>query len=188
MKKSLLLVLGLLLLLNGACLAQLAQEIYSEAQRAYMAGNVEEAKEKFKLVLEMNPKHVGAQGYVRMITVQEKRSGGGGELQKQLQSLVLPKVEFRNATFGSALEYLKQQAAKQSGEKVKVSFVVQLPPEFSDTRKVTLNLANVPFLEAVRYVCDQGEVAYAVEKYAVVIKSKTAVEKTVPAATPASAQ
>lgn len=185
MKKSLLLAFSLLLLFSRACPAQSVPQLYTEAQRAYMAGDVETAKDKFKLVLEMNPKHTGAQGYLRMIVAQEKRSGGGGDLQKQLQTLVLPKVEFRDATFGSALEYLKQQAAKQSGDKVKVSFVVQLPAEFSETQKATLNLTNVPFIEALRYLCDQANVTFSIEKFAVVVKKKATVETATPQPGPA---
>lgn len=154
------------------CFAQTAQECYGEAQRAYMAGDLDTAKAKFKLVLEIDPSHKGAQNYLRSILVQERKSGSGGELLKQLQSLVLPKVEFRDATFDTALDYLKQQAVKQSGGKVNPSFVTQLPAEFLASQKVTLNLANVPFLEAVRYLCEQANVTFSVERFAVVVKPK----------------
>jgi hypothetical protein len=184
MKNSLLIVFGLILFSTAACFAQTTQQLYNEAQRAYLAGDVDTAKEKFKLVLEMDPKNVGAQGYLRTILTREKMSGGG-ELQKQLQGLILPKVEFRDATFGAALDYLKQQAAKQS---VQVSIVSQLPAEFSQTQKATLNLANVPFTEALRYLCEQGNATFQIQKYAVVVKSKTAVEAAAPQASPVTTQ
>lgn len=188
MKKFLLLICSLQLFFSGACFAQTAQELYTEAQRAYLAGDVEVAKDKFKAVLEMNPKHTGAIGYLRMIAAKEKSSGGGSVLRKQLQTLVLPKVEFRDATFSSALEYLRQQAVKQSGDKVKVSFVVQLPPDITEKQTATLNLVNVPFLEALRYLCEQANVTFSVERFAVVVKKKVAVETAPPQTTPAPAQ
>jgi hypothetical protein len=153
---------------GNSCLAQSAQELFTEAQRAYVTGDVRTAETKFKRVLILDPNNKSAQGYLRMIAAQQRKSGvGGGDLQRQLQTLVLPKIELREATFGSALEYLKQQAEKQGA---RVSFVVQLPPEFVDSQKVTLNLANIPFTEAVRYLCELVHVKFSVEQFAIVIK------------------
>ncbi len=90
------------------------QQTFTDAQRAYLAGDIPTAKEKLRLVLAMEPNHQSARAYLRMIAAQETKAGTGGELDQQLKSLVLPKVELREATFGAALEYLKQLAAKQT--------------------------------------------------------------------------
>jgi hypothetical protein len=146
----------------------------TEAQRAYLRGDTQAAKEKFQTILARDSGNQSAQNYLRMIEALERSEGPGGQLAKQLESLILPKVEFRDATFGSALEYLKQQADKQSQGKTKVNFVVSLPPDFVETRRVSLNLSNVPFTEALRYLGDLAEVKFSVEKYAVLVKPKGA--------------
>jgi len=183
MKTLAILVVGLLLACGEGAKAQSSQQLFNEAQRAYVAGDIDGARQKFKTVLELDPNNTSAINYMRMINAQEKKDGGE-QLEKQLKTLVLPKVEFKDATFGSALEYLKQQAAKQSDGKVKVSFVVQLPPEFPDTQRVTLNLSNIPFTEALHYLCQLAEVDYKVEKYAVIVKKKADVAA--PEASPAA--
>lgn len=147
--------------------AQSAQQFSSEGQRAYLSNDMETAKARFQQALALDPSNQTATGYLRMIMAQEKKAGGpgGGELEKQLRALVLPEVKFKEATFAEALEYLKQMAAKQS---VAVSIVVQ--PDVNREAKVTLNLANVPFTEALRYVCELVGTKYSIDRFAVVVK------------------
>ena len=174
--------MGLFLAFGAEAMAQSSQQLLNEAQHAYITGNIDTAQQKFKAVLELDPSNVTAQNYLRMINVNLKKDGGE-QLTKQLKTLVLEKVEFKDSTFGSALEYLKQQAAKQSGGKIKVSFVVQLPPEFVESKQVTLNLSDIPFTEALNYLCELAGVEYKIEKYAVIVKRKAS-----EAAAPAPAQ
>lgn len=175
MKSLLILLLSLWIVGNQFANAQSAQQLINEAQRAYSSGDVETAKQKFKSALEVDPSNIAAQNYLRTILATEKTSGGE-QMEAQLKALILPKVELRDATFGSALEYLRQTANKESKSKTNVSFVVQLPPDFVETQKVTLSLNNVPFTAALHYLCELGGVDYKVEKYAVIIKKKAAEE------------
>ena len=180
------LLVGLLLICSEGAFAQSNQQLFNEAQRAYLSGDIGAAKQKFITVLQQDPTNIAAKNYLRMIVTQEK-SDGGSQLESQLKAIVLPKVELREATFGVALDYLKQQAAKQTQGKVTVSFVVQLPTEFTDTQRVTLNLSAIPFTEALRYLCDLAGVEYRVDKYAVTIRKKSAetpVPQSSPSATP----
>ena len=155
-----------LLCLATHVFAQTAAELSTEAQRAYVAGDLEVAKEKFKLALELQPGNVTARNYLRMIQVRQAQSGAGGELEKKVRGVKIESVKFQSATFREALDFLKQQAAKQS---VPVSFVAELPPEMV-AKPVTLNLTNVPLLEALRYLCESVGAHYTIEKYAVVIR------------------
>ncbi len=162
--------------------AQSASQLASEAQRAYISGDAETAKAKFQMVLQIDPTNVVARNYLRIIQTQEKKSGAGVQLEKKLSTVILPTVKFQDATFGTALEYLKQQAAKQSAQ---VSFVTQLPQEALDN-KVTLNLSNVPFTEALRYLCELNNAKYSIERYAILIKKAGA--EAASGASPSAAQ
>jgi len=175
MKPLSILLAGLLLVSCNGAFAQSSQQLSNEAQRAYLSGDVDTAKQKFKMLLEIDPSNTLARNYLRMIDASENKDGGG-QMEKQLKNLVLPKVEFREATFGSALEYMRKLAAKQSDGKVNVSFVVQLPPDFEETRKVTLNVGPIPFSEALRYLCDLAGVDFKVEKFAIIIRKKAGEE------------
>lgn len=146
-------------------LAQSTAKLSADAQRAFLAGDMETAKIKFRTVLQVDPANVTARNYLRMIVVQENQ-GGAGTIESQLKNIKLPMVQFQDATFGAALEFVKQQAAKQSAT---ISFVTKVPPEML-LKKVTLNLTNVPLGEALRYLCDLVGATAVAEKYAIVIK------------------
>ena len=91
-------------------------------------------------------------------------------LQRQLEALPLPTVDFDNLPLDQALEFLKQDAAKISGGTLKPGFVVA--PGLNDHTGVTLHLANAPFMEVVRYLGDLAGVDFTVEQYAISVKPR----------------
>jgi hypothetical protein len=104
--------------------------------------------------------------------VRSRRNKAARRTGKAAPGARAPADQFRDATLGSALDYLKNQAAKLSNNKVAVNFVVQLPDDVVKTRTVTLSLANVPFTEALRYLGDLAGVSFTYEKYAITVKPK----------------
>jgi len=140
--------------------------LLSRAQKAYLAGDVATAKPLFEQVLAQDPKNVAATNYLRAIREAEKQAGP----EKQYQTLVLPKVEFQNASLESALQALKQQATKASGGKSAPNFVIQ--PGVDKETPVTLSLTDMPFLEVVRYVAAQAKAEVQMDRYAIILKPK----------------
>ena len=158
------------LLLLTPVLPAAAQNLNTEAQRAYMAGDLATAKQKFRLILATDPQNVAARNYLKMIAVTEAQAGPGERMGSTLQKLVLPKVEFSGATLDSALEALRQQAAKASAGKVAISFVMQ--PKVDPSTPITLHLAGIPFMEALRYIGTLANVDFVVERYAILVQPK----------------
>ncbi len=164
-------------LLASLCLAvgvhaETAQEVLTQAQAAYLRGDIDTAKKGFSQVVKADPRNQTAIGYLKMIAAQEAKAPVGNPLQKQLEKLIIPKVEFRDANLGSALDFLKTAATKNSDGKVAVNFVVQLPDELVKTTVVTLSLANIPYSEALRYLGSVANIDFAYEKYAIVVKPR----------------
>lgn len=173
------------------CLGSVARgeglpELLREAQAAYLRGDMKLAKENFTLVNRMDPRNAVAIGYLKMIAAAEAKQPQGAALQKQLEQLIIPKVDFREATLGSALDFLKQAATKHSEGKVAVNFVIQLPPEMVASRTVTLNLVNVPMSEVLRYLGGLVQIEFSYEKYAILVKPRAA-QPAAPAAVPPAA-
>ncbi len=159
------------LLLASSCFGEDTAALLTEGQRAYTGGDLETARRDFSLVLELDPSNRAATNYLRMIRVaQPSGAAAGQDAQKQYAAVRLPSVQLREATLGSTLQYLKQALEKQGGGKVHINFVVQLPPEAIESERVTLNLADVPFTEVLRYVGDLAHVTFSFEQYAVVVK------------------
>jgi hypothetical protein len=79
-------------------------------------------------------------------------------------------VELKEATLGSALDFLKKTVDRQSEGKLAVNFVVQLPDDQVTTQPVTLSLSNVPFTEVLRYLGGVAGLNFVYDKYAIIVK------------------
>lgn len=87
---------------------------------------------------------------------------------KQFRFVTIAKLMFRDASFDSALEVLRQQAQKSAGSGTTINTVILSPAD--QFPRVTLDLTNIPFLEAVRYLCDQAGADFDVEPFAIAIR------------------
>ena len=173
------------LVLTVGAVAGSTQEQLTAAQIAYGKGDSESAKKLFQEVLKVDPKNQVAIGFLRKIAVEDAKKPQVTTLQKQLEKLIVPKVEFRDATLGSALDFLKQTAAKNSDGKVVVSFVAQLTEE-KKLEPVTLSLANIPYSEVLRYLGEVAKVDFTYDKYAIVVKPRSSVATADAAPVPAA--
>jgi hypothetical protein len=183
---SFLVVTGsILVLLAGEVRAQQSvPELLNAAQQAYMRGDYETAKRQFQMVNRIDPKNPTAIGFLRRIAAEAKPSAV--TLEKQLATVVIPKVEFKEATLGSVLDYLKQVVAKTTDGKTSVNFIVQLPDDQVKTQPITLSVTNIPFTEVLRYLGGLAGVQFEYDKYAVVVKPRGAAVSAVNSPSPAT--
>jgi len=138
--------------------------LMGQAQKAYIAGDYDTAKDLFNEVIQIQPTNTLAIQFLRAI--RQRQAGLPASTTKDpLKELIISRIDFKDATFSAALDFLKQKAADQS---VTVSFVSQLPaPQMQHT--VTLALTNIPFLDALHYLCQLNNATFNVERYAIVI-------------------
>lgn len=142
-----------------------APQLLTEAQAAYLRGDIDAARAKFESVLVLDPKNQTAIGYLKNINARES----GGSPEKQLARVIMPKIEFREASMTAALDYLKQSISKQTDGKTTVNFVVQLPEEQANA-PVTLSLSNVPFTEVLRYLGTLTKTSFVYDRYAIMVR------------------
>jgi hypothetical protein len=166
------LTLTLAATLHAAAPSPEVQELLTKGQAAYMKGDIETAKAAFEMVYQMDSRNTTAIGFLKHIQIDEKNKPKFVPMERQLASVVIPQIQFREATLGSALDYLKKAADRQTGGKIGVNFVVQLPAGQVNTQQVTLNLSNVPFTEALKYLGTVASLDFVYDKYAIVVKPK----------------
>jgi hypothetical protein len=147
------------------------QQILSDAQTAFIRGDLATAKKNFQIVTQADPKNQVAQNYLRMIRAQEANAPKGNVMEKELSTVVLPKIDFKEATLGSVFDYLRQQVPKVSGGKKSVNFVLQVPEDRLQAQ-VTLQLTNIPFTEALRYLADLSNLQLEYQTYAIKVTAK----------------
>jgi hypothetical protein len=165
----------------------------AEGQAAFQRGDIQKAKEAFDMAYSLDTRNTVVVGYLRRIKEAEKTMPRSVDREKQYAAVIIPKLEFRDATLGSALDFVKRTVDKQTGGKQPISIVVQMPTEQINTLTVTLNLTNIPVTEALRYIADLVNANVIYEKYAVVIRPRAgaptvSATTTVPATAPVPAQ
>ena len=176
MRASLLVASFFLLLTLPGFADPTVPELMGQAQKAYIARDYDTAAELFNQVIELDPHNTLAIQYLRKIHLAQ--AGMPSVAKDPIKEVVIPQIGFKDATFSSALDFFKAAAAKQG---VTVSFVAQLP-EPQMERKVTLNLSQIPFLDALRYLCELDNAVFKQEPYAIVITPVPADASPAPAA------
>ena len=164
--------------------AQTAVQVYSEGVEAYKQGEMETAKHKLALALEIDKNFRPASALLARIAADQRAGGANapGLSFKALQTTVVP-VEFKDTTLTSALEILRQRAEESTGGKLKINFAVNLPPEVAN-KKVTLKLDRVPVIEIMRYMGELTGTSFEVQRYAIVVTPAAAAVSSAPTVGP----
>ena len=149
--------------------AQTASQHYTEGMQNYEAGNLDRAKQNFRLALEVDKNFRAAATMLTKIDADEKQAGaqGLGVSAKTLEKVIVP-VDFKDTTLEIAIETLRQRISERSDGKVEVNFVLKLPPELAKKR-VTIHLDHTPATEVMRYLGGVAGVDFKIEQYAVMV-------------------
>lgn len=107
--------------------------------------------------------------------------------QQKLEKIIIPRVQFRDATLEQALEYLRVKSRELDTLSVPpthpgVSIVLRKGE--AQPANLSLDLSDTPLLEALRYCAEQAGMQYRVETHAVVVAPNFEEQPTPPAATP----
>ncbi len=86
----------------------------------------------------------------------------------KLEYLSVEKVNFRDTDPREVIKYLQKQSGKLSPDKEEINIVWLIPKE-EKLPRITLNLANIPLEEALKYTVRAAKLRYRVESHAVVI-------------------
>lgn len=162
MKRWLSLGLGVFLGVAGLRAAA-APEDYARAVRAYAAGDLETAETLFRQVVATDPGNTAANAFLARIAKQKPPGGG---LRARLEKLIVPKVDFRDASLGAVIDYLPKVAAEQ---KVALNLVRMFPADYGTEKKISLSLENVPMTSVLDYVAQLGGLKLEYQAHAVVL-------------------
>jgi hypothetical protein len=148
-------------------LAAQQSEMQAEAVRAFQAEDYATAKSLFESLLSIDPKNPAARNYLRAIAQREK---GGPGLEGALRKILIPTVDFRDATVREAVAFVSQKVRELSGGKQSLNVVWMVSPEQTASARVTLNLRNMPASEVLRYIGASSNLRFTYNAVAVKIQ------------------
>ncbi len=100
--------------------------------------------------------------------VDAKEAPEQGTAEKAATSIIIPKLEFREATIEEAVAFLRKKSRELSPDKREINLVLNLPSG-SDMR-ITLSLSNIPLTEALKYVAALSDLEIDSEPQAIVLR------------------
>ncbi len=145
-------------------------QLLSKAQTEYLKGDVDAAKRDFEAVLQADPKNPTAFAFLRQIAAKGGTGNASETQQRQLAQLIIPKIDFKDATLASVLDYMKKAATKLSNSQTTANFVPQLSDEQMQSKTITLSLTNVPFTEVLKYIGTLADLQFVFDRYAILVK------------------
>lgn len=100
-------------------------------------------------------------------------SRGTQSISRKLDEIIIPRINFTDATVREAIEFLRQRSEALDTEAVDtsergVNIVLKLD-QAAASQTVTLDLANLPLREALTYITNLANLKFKVEPYAVLI-------------------
>lgn len=94
-------------------------------------------------------------------------------LEKKAHDIILPKVGFQAATLAEALEFLRANAKAFDPDGKGVSILLR-EGSVPQTVRITMDLRDVPLMEALRYTSELAGLELVVEPYAFILKARAA--------------
>jgi hypothetical protein len=105
-------------------------------------------------------------------------NASGGEaspetgIQNKLHHLIIAKLEFRDTKFTDALDYLKKESVEldtTEPDPSKRGVNIIIKPGIAGGR-ITLSLANIPLIEAIKFVCQLANLKFTISPTAVTVE------------------
>jgi hypothetical protein len=91
-------------------------------------------------------------------------------LNKKLKSIIIPEIEFKEASLESVIAFFVQRSRELDPEKRGINFVLSSKmSSIAQSSKITLSLRKIPLSEALRYSLMQIKAEYRIDSFAVVI-------------------
>ncbi|HEY5814465.1 MAG TPA: Amuc_1098 family type IV pilus outer membrane protein [Terrimicrobiaceae bacterium] len=150
---------------NGAR-QKYATEAYNEA-RGDMLRQVDKSWE-----LPVRRFEVGASTIIEQPQIDTR---GTSLINRKLDEIIIPRIDFRDATIREALDFLKQRAialdtTEQDPSRRGINIVLKVPADSPEAEsRITLSLNDIPLRAAIDYVARAANLKLKIEPYAVAV-------------------
>jgi general secretion pathway protein D len=100
---------------------------------------------------------------------------GTSLINRKLDEIIIPRIDFRDATIREALDFIKQRAAtldttEQDPSRRGINIVLKVPADSPEAdSRITLSLNDIPLRAAIDYIAKAANLKLKIEPYAVAV-------------------
>lgn len=152
-----------------AQLAAQVQQLYNAGVTAMQAGDVTKAEQCFQTILQRQPGHSYARYRLSELRVNHDAILRKNR-EKQFAAVMIPQVDFADATLQDALNALSIIIGKQTEQKLVPNFIINDPDRKLSEKTFTLKLVNMPANAVLHYIMQNTGAQLSYEMNATVIK------------------
>ncbi len=148
-----------------------AQKAYNTAKMAEHRGDVDTALANYEKALKLNPRHADAQFRRGQLKLNRDKIVARAQ-ERKLSGIMVAEYRVDDASFKDAIKALGihiENATKDTEQPITPNFIIQDPNSTLASRKVTLNMKNVPSGEILNYLLEMTKAKARYDKHAVVI-------------------
>ncbi len=166
MSKSIPLIIAYALVCHAS--AQSAAAHFRKGQAAEQAGDPIAAKEHYARALKLDPKNPDARFSLGQLKLHSASIAAKGR-EAKFGAVIVPVFQLDEASLPEALEALSSVIGKLSKEKIIPNFIIEDPKNLLATRKISMNLKNLPAKAIMKYLMDQTRAKARFDEHAVVV-------------------
>ncbi|MFV1994247.1 MAG: hypothetical protein ACC661_02330, partial [Verrucomicrobiales bacterium] len=160
---------------TAAPAAETVQQVYQDALRAYMRGDLDVAEAGLQRVVAADPRHTAARQYLDRIRYQRKtmaQTNPGMLIQRKMEAVIAPLIDFEGASLESVLEFIAAKTEELTEKNFRPNFIFKGPSGELRRKTVTMKVSNMPMSEVLRYIGDSTEIQFTYEAHAIVVTPK----------------
>ncbi|HEX5176631.1 MAG TPA: hypothetical protein VFV83_06365 [Chthoniobacteraceae bacterium] len=90
------------------------------------------------------------------------------EISRKAEAIIIPRVEFKEASVQEAIEFIRKKALENDPEKKGINIVLNEVNGPAD-RKLTITLSDIPILEVLRFTAELAELDFQIRDTAIVL-------------------
>ncbi len=151
--------------------AQQSEAFYQQGQAAEKTGDITTAREFYTKALRTNPKNTNARFSLGQLKINSASIAARGR-EAKFGEIMIPIYQLDNASLKEALEAISLIIEKQTQGEVIPNFVIKDPEDVFASRKITLNVKNMPAKAVMKYLTDQAGAKVRHDEHAIVIAAK----------------
>ncbi len=148
--------------------APTSDDYYKAGITAIAQGNESKARQYFQASLKLDPNNGNAKYQLKNLHLHRGKMSQKAR-QNKLSSVIIPEVKLTDATLDEALSALTALVDDVSGKKVITNFVVQDPQNTLKTKRITLNVSNLPASAILDFILRSSAAKAQYDQYAIII-------------------
>ena len=96
-------------------------------------------------------------------------------IRDKLKNIIIKKLDFDDATVSSVISYLSKESKRlDETDNAGISIILRVDDDTEDTlERITMSMDEIPFEEALKYICLATDLQYKIEEHAVIIGNES---------------